>query len=120
MLRGVIMQFQLQVKKASLLPFSSAVISALCSIAGAILVARIAWSEPSGHLWSIAGISLLLALLAFQLWRIHGLYESVDPKTIDSDPLLRRAMNETVRSFTWGNAVFLLLALAVFQFHLSR
>ena len=108
------------VKQAGVLPFSSALIGGTLSLAGAFLLAKAAWGEPSGRVWGIGGVSLLFVLLALQLWRIHVLYESIDSDTIENVPLLRRALNETVRTFTWGNVVFLLAALAVFQFHLMK
>lgn len=109
-----------EVLKARLLPFSSAIISCLMSLAGAYTLARIAWSGPSGHMFVVAGFSLLVVLLIFQLWRIHNLYDAIDNQNLEKEPLLRRAVNEAVRSFTWGNAIFALLALAVFQYHLSK
>jgi hypothetical protein len=110
------MKVQIGIRRVNLMPFSSAVISAFLSLAGAFLLTRLIWREPAGHIWSIAGFSLLLVLLLFQLWRIHRLYEAVDEAAIAKEPLLRKAVNETLRTFNWGNVLFLLLALAVFQF----
>ncbi len=109
-----------RVRPTRLMSFSSAVISSLMSLAGALLLVRIVWQEPWGHIWGVAGFALLLLLLVLQLWRIHALYGDIDKETIESVPLLRRAVNETMRTYTWGNGVFLLLALAVFQFHLLK
>jgi hypothetical protein len=111
---------QLRLRRVTLKPFSSAVISSFSSITGAIILARLAWRMPDGHWWVVAGFALLLLLLATQLRRIRTIYKSVDQAALESDPLLRRALNEIVRTFVWGNVVFSLLALAVFQFHLSQ
>lgn len=83
-----------------------------------LVLIRVSWTQPSGPAWGFAGFALLLILLTLQLRRIHALYQSIDVTTLENEPLLRRAWNETVRTFIWGNAIFLLLALAVLQFHL--
>lgn len=110
------MKLQIGIRRISLAPFSSAVTSAFMSLAGAFLLSRLIWRQPAGHIWSIGGFALLLILVLFQLWRIHNLYGAINEISIAGEPLLRKAVNEIVRTFTWGNALFLLLALAVFQF----
>lgn len=114
------MTMQVRVMQPRVQPFSSAAISGLMSISGGLLLARSAWHAAIGREWAAAGFALLLFLVAFQLWRIYALYAAVDVESLDNSPLLRRALNETVRTFTWGNVLFLLAALAVFQFGLMR
>lgn len=110
----------LTVKRARILPFSSAVISSLMPLTGAILLAKIVWRTPWGTIPAMAGSVLLLLLLIVRLRRIHTLFKDLDRESIENTPLQRRVVNETIRVFTWGSAVFSLLAIAVFQYHLLK
>jgi hypothetical protein len=112
--------FQLRIRQMRQAHFSSAVVSSLVSLSGGVLLVKLVWAQPSGHIWGAAGFTLLLVLVLFQLGRIHRLYETISPQDLEREPLLQKSLNETVRTFRFGSAVFLLLALAVFQFHLLK
>lgn len=97
----------------------SAVVACLVSLSGMTMLGRMVWDTPSLHFWRWFGIALAAALVALQFGQFYGVYR-IAAVPAAGDPVLRRTLKLATRTFVWGNALFTLLAIAVFQVWLAR
>lgn len=106
-------------KRIDVIPFHTAVLSGLLPVSGMVLILKTVWPIPGTHTWAIAGSVLLLFLVAFQMQRIHRVYQAAAPSS-QANEVVKKLINETIRTFIWGNALFVIVCLILFQLHLSH
>lgn len=114
------MQIALQWKPITVKRFRSPAISSLLSVAASIQLARVIWDYPVSRVPGLALVAVLLAIAYLQLWRIHVIYNLAYHKASDDDALLKKTLNEMVRTYLWGNVTYFLIAAGVFQFWLHH
>lgn len=112
------MSFQLRPLRVQ--QFHSAVIASLMSVSSSMVLSTVVWRHPELRIWGLAFIGMMLALTYIQLWRIHNVYDVAYQKAVDGDQTLRKALNEMVRTYLWGNTAYMLCALAILQVSVSR
>ena len=104
-------------KSVRLKGFHAVTLSSLLYLVGLSILGRLVWQFRAIHLWGALGLALGLLLLVVQVRRIREVYNAAYPQAADDD-LLKRTMNELIRTFLWGNVIFFLLVMAVFQMSL--
>ena len=93
--------------------FHSAVIGSLESVAGLFILGSILWHFPPLRFWGTVLIAVFMLLIVWQLWRIRRIYAVAYPTASSDDSgILAKTLTEVIRTFFWGNAMFLLLAIA--------
>ena len=112
--------FSLRFKRATgVRAFHSAALSSMLSVSESFLLIRMAWPDPQNRVLTVTGLAVLALLLIVQVTRIHRIYKVAYPQA-EGNPVLKRTLNEMLRTYLWGNVIFSLLVLAVFQFSLSH
>jgi hypothetical protein len=99
-------------------PFSSAVIASLQAIAATVLLLRVAWPFQKLHTLAVICAVAFLFLTAVALYRVWKFYRVAYPKAAAGDQAMTHAVNTTLKTYSWANIGFMLLALTVFQFSL--
>jgi hypothetical protein len=95
----------------------TAVISSVAGVTGIVLLIRAAWPFTN-HTIVLAGAGLFLLLGAVAFYRVWKVYQVTYPVAAKGDVFVTQALNATITSHLYANCLFLLLALAVFQFSL--
>lgn len=98
----------------------SAVASSVSGVAAAIVLVRSAWPFTQAHAVILLGAAVFLLLIGVSLHRVWKVHRYAYPLAVKGDAFLTETLNSTLRVYLWANSGFLLLALAVFQFSLSK